>query len=372
MKNRDDARLALDAAGVAIILVDERGIIRHANPFVHQVLGYAPSELVGRAIEVLVPESAREPHVGHRAAFAANPTRRSMGGDRLLVARRADGSEVHVEIGLAPFIGEGDPFTVATLVDVSKRREMEKSLALSAAALRMTNEGLRKANEDLEAFARSASHDLQAPLATLEGFTSLLAEELAEGKLEAARELSERLRRLAVEARERVRATLWAARAGDDSAARVHVDLAELVDTVLHTLEELRHARSVTVVTRLPDARIARVDPARLMPVLQNLVENAITYCDPEAGKRLVRIDARWEEDLLVLEVRDNGIGIPPGKQPEIFESGRRGDNHELPGTGLGLAIVRRNVLALGGRVRLESHPGSTCFRVELPGAAPS
>lgn len=111
-----------------MLVVDAEGRIGLANPAAHRLLGYEAGQLAGMAIEMLVPERFRASHVRHRQAFALSPDRRPMSRRAEVVALAGDGREIPVEIGLAPLEFGNAHYSIATINDVSRRREAEDAL----------------------------------------------------------------------------------------------------------------------------------------------------------------------------------------------------------------------------------------------------
>lgn len=115
----------LNAAPDAILLVDAAGRIVLVNGRTEELFGYSRDELVGRAVEALVPRRFRGRHVRHRADYAAQPRARPMGPDLELTGVRRDGSEVPVEISLSPLRQEDETLVITIVRDVSERRAAE-------------------------------------------------------------------------------------------------------------------------------------------------------------------------------------------------------------------------------------------------------
>lgn len=233
-----------------------------------------------------------------------------------------------------------------------------------------TEQDLRGANEDLKQFAWAASHDLKEPLRMVVTFTELL-EQRYEGKLDA-----EGLRyiRYAVEGANRMSALLsglseyWRAKehAGTPGAA------ARLEDALGAALGNLRTAiaESGAVITHdtLPRVRASELP---MVQVFQNLVSNAIKYRDPERTPR-VHISALRERGFWRVCVEDNGIGIAPEHQRQIFAIFKRLHSRDrYPGAGIGLALCQTIIEREGGRIWVESSPGKGarfCFTLpEVP-----
>jgi PAS domain S-box-containing protein len=118
----------VEAAPNAVLMVDARGHIQLANAQAEKLFGYTRPELLGQSMEILIPERLRAGHAGLRADFFQNPTPRSMGGGRDLFGRRKDGTEVPIEIGLNPVHTGDGVFVVASLVDISRRKQAEEAL----------------------------------------------------------------------------------------------------------------------------------------------------------------------------------------------------------------------------------------------------
>jgi PAS domain S-box-containing protein len=118
-------QLAIEAAPTGVLVVDATGRIVLVNRELERQFGYGREELVGQPVDRLLPEGLRELHAGHREAFTREPESRSMGAGRELVARRRDGSDLPVEIGLNPLTTPDGVFVLASVVDVTERRRME-------------------------------------------------------------------------------------------------------------------------------------------------------------------------------------------------------------------------------------------------------
>src|SRR5213596_1662461 len=118
-------QLVLNAAPNAMIMVDSAGVITFANASATTVFGYSLSELIGRHIETLIPERFRDRHVGDRKGFLSEPSSRAMGAGRDLFGRRKDGSEFPVEVGLNPIHTGQGLFVLASVIDITARKQAE-------------------------------------------------------------------------------------------------------------------------------------------------------------------------------------------------------------------------------------------------------
>jgi len=123
-------RVLLESAPNGFVLVDENGIVKLVNASAEKLFGYKREELVGRSVESLVPEHYRSEHRNVRAAYQEKPEERPMGLGRDLSGRRKDGSEFPVEIGLNPVGRDGRPAVLATVMDISARKQAEENQRL--------------------------------------------------------------------------------------------------------------------------------------------------------------------------------------------------------------------------------------------------
>jgi PAS domain S-box-containing protein len=129
-------RLAVEASSNATVMVNAQGQIVLVNQQTEILFGYSRDELIGQSVEILVPERFRANHPAHRARFAAAPQTRTLGPGRDLCARRKDGSEVLVEIGLTPIHTQEGLLVLTSIVDISARRQAEEALEKERVFLR--------------------------------------------------------------------------------------------------------------------------------------------------------------------------------------------------------------------------------------------
>lgn len=136
------ANLIFDTAPDAMLLADDQGRIVRANPRCEALFGYARSELEGQMIEMLLPQSLRERHVGLRQRFLQHPSNRPMAAGMDLLTRRKDGSEVPVEISLGVMQIQGKMFVTAAVVDLSERKRAAAAIQRGEALLQLMTDTL--------------------------------------------------------------------------------------------------------------------------------------------------------------------------------------------------------------------------------------
>jgi len=212
---------------------------------------------------------------------------------------------------------------------------------------------LERANKELESFSYSVSHDLQAPLRAIIGYSRIVIEDERERLSAPGREMLERVIRNTGRMSELIDNILQYSRAGRQPLARRSVDLAALARSVAANLG----ADYPTAAVHVGGLPRAVGDPTMLEQVLQNLIGNALKYSAKTAHPR-VDVDARSADGRTVFVVSDNGAGFDMRYADKLFGMFQRlHTESQFPGTGVGLAIVKRLIERHGGEIWAEAEP---------------
>jgi PAS domain S-box-containing protein len=340
-QTEENLRAFLEVAPDAIVVVGLSGTMQAVNSQTESMFGYRADELVGKPLEMLLPQRFRDGHIAQRMTFTADPVARPMGTGLELFGLRRDGTEFPVDIQLSTLPTKDGRLPVAAIRDVTERRRLEH---------------LR------DDFVANAAHELRTPLTTLAGLGETLSRSFD------AMERADIEDAFAAMARQGERARVLISNlldlsnieGGRSNFAIVDVQIKPLVNRVLEAAPP-PDGKTVTVAVA-SDVGV-RADPDRLAQVVTNLLVNAYRY-----GGQEIRIHALADPIHVVFTVSDDGAGIEPDLVAELFEPFTRGRAASVVrGSGIGLALCRRILEGMNGEIRYEPmQPRGSRFNVVL------
>ncbi len=343
-------RTLAHTAADAIVSADGTGSLTYLNPAAERLFGYGNDEARGQPIAILMPERFREAHRRGLERYLQTGESRVLGRSLELVGLRKDGTEVPIELSLGSWRrGEEVAFT-AFIRDITERKRAEDQLRQYAAQL-------EAANAELDAFAYSVSHDLRAPLRSIDGFSQALLEDCGDRLDAAGRDHLQRVRAATQRMGRLIDDLLTLSRVTREPMHRAPVDLSALAAGIAAELSEHEPARRVEWVIA---PGVQAVGDRRLLRVaLTNLLGNAWKYT---ARVSRARIEFGCEAAAgtePVFWVRDNGAGFDMAYADKLFVPFQRLHGAaEFDGTGVGLATVARIVRRHGGRIWAEGEVG--------------
>jgi two-component system, LuxR family, sensor kinase FixL len=354
-------RLAVEASPNGIVLVNAQGHIVLANACVEKLFGYNQQELIGKAAELLVPERFRGKHLAHRADF--HTASRPMGAGQELSARRKDGTEFPVEIGISPIQSPEGTLVLSVIVDITERKQAE------AEALQHREEVAHLSRlAIIGEMAASLAHELNQPLGAIvtnvgAALRFLERDNLSDEKL---REILQDIGADGKRAGDVIRTVKGIGR--KEASARRLLQLNEVIAEVLRLVRSDALAHDCTVLTEFhPTPLKVEANPVQLQEVFLNLILNAF-----EASKEVPitrrRVIIRTEPDgdsAVRASVRDFGPGLPADLPERIFD---RFFSTKREGLGIGLFIARSIVAAHGGTLFAQNAEGGGAeFCLRLP-----
>jgi PAS domain S-box-containing protein len=381
-----------------IVVVNGTGNIAMVNPRALSLFGYEElDDLIGQRIEVLIPRRFSSRHEGHMASFMGAPQARKMGIGRDLLANRKDGTEFPVEVSLSPFSTSEGQFIVSFIIDITERKKHEKALMEANQAIVQLNaeleervgqrtqelanaleelneskaevlralESERELNELKSQFVTIASHEFRTPLATMLSSVSLIGRYRLTDEDEKRQKHVQRIKSAINNLTEILNDFLSLGKLEEGLMKSVPIQF-NFHAFCLQLVEELKGVcrAGQTIHLTFEGDHVVVADNQLMRNVMINVISNGIKYSNTDVYTKVTVAG-----DLITVEIRDSGIGIPESDLPHVFNRFYRANNSgNVQGTGLGLNIVKKYLELMKGDVRVESKLGvGTTFVLEIP-----
>ncbi len=343
-------RAVLEAAGDAIITIDETGIIETFNPAAERLLGFESAEAIGGSVSMVMPRAAREQHDIYLRDHGRTSISQIVGKNRNLDVVRRDGSTVPIWLAVTDVNVAGRRVFVGVLHDLTEQKRVT----------RLKDE-----------FVSTVSHELRTPLTAIRGSLALMATG-ATGTLPAKTKALVDIAHRNCERLVRLVNDILVIEKIESATISMRFSLVQASLVARQAVENNRAFAEPFGVTlalgQLVENRTVLVDSDRLLQALTNLISNAVKF-SPRGES--VRVWTEVIEKGVRFGVEDRGPGIPKDFWPHIFEKFAQADSsttRQSAGSGLGLSITKIIVERLGGTVGFASQAGvGTTFWIDLP-----
>ncbi len=363
--NKLQARLAsiIETTDDAISAMDTLGRITDWNPSAEKLYGYTAAEVIGTGADFTVPAELQ-----HERDYIALQLEKYGAVNNFETERlHKDGHRIPVSITVSYMRDSyGSVVGVSSLIrNLSNLQELINYQDKLNNELTHTNDALQQSNMDLQQFAYTASHDLQAPLRRIRSFIQILQSDHSDNLDELGKQWLQRTVDGVGEMHTLIEDLLSFSRVESEHRPLIDVNLNDIMDKVRSLQDERTDSNNVIITSdELP---VISADPTQMLQLFSNLISNGLKYNDNETPT--VHVSSQTYAGQTVLSFRDNGIGIKPEHHDRIFEIfNRLHSAQDYSGTGIGLAICRRIAIKHGGNLWLESELGKgSVFYCAIP-----
>ncbi|MBI4529719.1 MAG: PAS domain S-box protein [Deltaproteobacteria bacterium] len=353
----------IESAPDGVLVVDSAGKILISNTQAQKLFGYSREELAGTRIETLMPARLRDSHLAYRESYALAPRNRPMGGAQGLIGLRKDGTEFSADISLSPIETEEGHLVIATVRDITERKNLEEQLRQS------------QKMEALGLLAGGIAHDFNNLLTTIIGYSDLLLNDL--GPDDPRRKDAEEIKKAGKLAASLTRQLLTFSQ--KKVLQPKVLDLNAIIITLEKIVKRLLGQHIDVTIALDPQLGRVRAEQGQIEQVILNLAVNARDAM-PNGGKLMietanVELDENYARahievepgPYVMLSFSDTGLGMDAETRSRIFDPFFTTKEHGK-GTGLGLAAVYGAVKQGRGSILVYSEPGKgTVFKIYLP-----
>ncbi|NCD68844.1 PAS domain-containing sensor histidine kinase [Mucilaginibacter agri] len=393
MENAVLLKAIIENAIDGIITIDDRGRVESINPSACKLFGYAPAEVIGNNISMLMPAPDRQHHDEYISRYQHTGEAHIIGIGREVQGLRKDGSVFPFRLGVSEVQYSGHKIYTGFIHDLSREKEAENKLKEHAAhleelveertqSLKNSVDALQQAKEELSQslekekelgqlksrFVSMASHEFRTPLSAIQ-LSSVLIGKYAEdfhnpnitkhiGRIKSSvGNLTGILNDfLSIERLE----------AGKTEAQLNEFDVVEFAREITEEMQITAKQNQRIIYAHAGTASVVKLDQSLLKNCIINLIGNAIKYSGEDTA---IEFTTAINHKTLTVAVKDNGIGIPEADQKHLFEAFFRAHNTgNIPGTGLGLNIVTRYAGLMQGTIQFESKVNQgTSFILTFP-----
>jgi len=357
-------RAVVENIAEGIITINDRGDIETFNHAAEQMFGYSADEVVGKNVNVIVPESERTDHDAY-VQQSDLKTSRIINSARDLYGQRKDGRQIPIELNVSRMMLDNELKFIGIMHDISDRIKTQEILKASM-------EMAERANQAKSEFLSSMSHELRTPMNAIIGFGQMLQLNAKEPLSESQNNCVNHIMKGSSHLLNLINEILDLAKieAGKVDISTEAVSPSMVIDECMPLVLSLAESRGIKLKFPEPTQVFPKIwaDHTRLKQVLLNLISNAVKY-NKDQGTVTLTIE-EITGGKLRFSIADTGHGIPEGKREDLFEPFNRldADHSNIEGTGIGLVITRNLVELMDGTLDLESEVGKgSTFWVDMP-----
>ena len=360
METEEENSSIITSAMDGIISIDSNGVVRSLNLSAERLFGYKMEELIGESITVLMPEPYKSEHSNYIQSYIRTGEKKVIGLLSEVKGKRKDGSIFPLEVSISEVHKDGHPIFVGIVRDIGERKKTENYLGRYSSELKM-------ANEELEKFVYTASHDLQEPLRKVIIFGDRLKETCSKKLEEHETDNIHRMQKAAFRMQDLINDLLGYSKLRFKVDSFESVDLNKLATEVIDDLEaQILLSKGIIQINQLP---VVEGDKIQLRQLFQNLLSNSLKYAKPNVPPNILINYTAMDNNHYEISFLDNGIGFDEKYINKVFEPFQRlSANKDIQGTGMGMFICKKIVERHKGTITPKSTPDDgTTFIITLP-----
>jgi PAS domain S-box-containing protein len=344
----------------AIFTTDTKGIITTWNKGCQRIKGYSEEEAIGQFYGMLHPDEYQQAGFPQQELEAALQQGSYEAEDW---RKRKDGSLFWASVTLTPIFSEDGQHIGYTKItgNITRQKELQDKLAeRQQEALEHKNNELQKTNLDLDNFIYTASHDLRSPITNIEALVGLLDKRLQQsnGMQEETMEIMQRITASVNRLKHTIDDLTEISRLQHDVHESISEEIVNIHEVYEDIMADVNYSKGLKACFFTVDFKVHQLKfpKKNFRSILYNLLSNAIKYQSPERDC-IIQLHTSLEEPYVVLEVKDNGLGMSEYQQKQLFTMFKRFHDH-VEGTGIGLFMVKRIIENAGGKISIQSEEG--------------
>jgi len=393
MENAALLKAIIETAIDGILTIDEHGKIETINPAACGLFQYSPAEVIGKNVSVLMPSPYRENHDGYIARYQRTHDPHIIGIGREVQGLKKDGTQFPFRLAVSEVQFSERKVYTGFIHDLSREKYAEEQLREYAAkleelveertlSLKETVKALQQAKEEVSIslekekelsqlksrFVSMASHEFRTPLSTIQLSAVLIEKYSAQpGNPNVAKHIAKI--KAAVSNLTSILndfLSLEKLEAGKVEPVYTDFDIVKFAEEITEEMQLVAKQNQLIVYQHTGAGSGVRLDSALLKNCILNLIGNAIKY---SGENTFIEFNTEISKKQLIINIKDNGIGIPESDQKHLFEAFFRAHNTgNIPGTGLGLNIVTRYTNLMNGKISFKSEVNQgTSFTLSFP-----
>ena len=368
--SEERSRGIIDGSIDAIITINQDGIVQSFNLAGEHMFGYSAVEVIGENVKMLMPSPYRNEHDSYLTNYRDTREKKIIGIGREVVARRKDGSLFPMDLSISEIDLQGRKLFGGIIRDITARREAEENLQQANAditARQEAEEKLQQANAELEEFAYRTSHDLRSPIVSSIRLLDIANKSMTKQDHQTAKKSLSHAQTSLKKLDALLNDILALTAARNKTEDKQVVDIALMIDEALLKMDHMEGFERLEIQKIVSFEGTLSVKQSRLNMILENLISNAIKYQDTSKESSYITISAFKDDAHFILEVKDNGLGIPENQQENLFSMFKRFHPRIAFGSGLGLYLMKKSADVLEGKVSYQPHEHGSIFRLTLP-----